>query len=117
VTLSVATYEPLIGQRVTAIVNLEKPNVNGELAIEVVGVLEAVHEHAIMIRPRGKVKREMIRSSSLEDLFEYRDKVPGGLSSQQAHAIKTALTQGFQSNDLAKIYKVSIRIIEEIASL
>lgn len=65
---NLAEAEALTEKTVIVTYNLDKPDANGNLAIEVEGQIQAAAEMGIMLRPRGQGKGEMYYAAQIESI-------------------------------------------------
>lgn len=63
-----ADYKKFEGKRVRLVRNLDKPNENGESAVEMEGKVEVVNEQGILIKPKGKVQLDLLTNDEIEEI-------------------------------------------------
>lgn len=61
-------------KRVKVVVNLPEKNEKGELAVEMEGTVQAGNELGLLIKPKGKVKFELIERGLIEEIVLVTEK-------------------------------------------
>ena len=63
-----ADYSEFQGKKVIVVRNLPEPDENGAQAVEVEGLAQSANELGILIKPKGKVKLDLIPADEIEEV-------------------------------------------------